>query len=184
MSESEVRPVVAVVGSASFREPDQERIARELGSALMEAGFRLVTGGLGGVMSAVSEGARASASWSDGRIIGVVPSYRHEEANPYCDIVIPSGAQVGRNLLVVSTGHVIVAIGGGAGTMSEIALAWQLRRPVIALGPWGWANRLAGEALDHRQDTIVHAAQSVAHAIELCESLWHLGKNVDGIKAH
>ncbi len=181
---TQLRPVVAVVGNARIAHPGQEEMARQLGHELMVAGFRLVTGGLGGVMSAVSAGARTSSAWEDGRIIGVVPSYRHAEANEFCDIVIPTGAQVGRNLIVVSTGHVVVALGGGAGTLSEIALAWQLKRPVIALGSWGWSARLAGEALDHRQEGVVHAAKSAEQAVRLCGELWRVGASADGIKAH
>ena len=184
MNTSPAHPVVAVVGSARLQSVEQGRMAEALGDALMKASFRLVTGGLGGVMQAVSKGARESAAWVDGRIIGVVPSYGHDEANPYCDIVIPTGAQVGRNLLVVATGHVVIAMGGGAGTLSEMALAWQLRRPVIALGDLGWAGKLAGEGLDHRHDTVIHAANTVDDAIRLCGELWHTNIGIDGIRAH
>lgn len=181
---AQLRPVVAVIGNARITHAGQEELARQLGQALMVAGFRLVTGGLGGVMAAVSEGARASPAWEDGRIIGVVPSYQHAEANAFCDVVIPTGAQVGRNLIVVATGHVVVAVGGGAGTLSEMALAWQLKRPVIALGSWGWSGRLSGEALDHRQEGVVHGAASVEHAVSLCGELWRLGATSTDIRAH
>ncbi len=48
-----------------------------------------------------------------------------------------------------------VAIGGGAGTLSELAFAWQFKRPIIAIGKEGWVNRLAGESLDHRQESSI-----------------------------
>jgi hypothetical protein len=181
---STLRPVVAVIGGARVESPEQEALAVKLGATLMEGGFRLVTGGLGGVMEAASRGARSSPAWEDGRVIGVVPSYQHAEANEHCDIVIPTGAQVGRNLLVVASGHAVVAIGGGAGTMSEIALAWQLRRPVVALGDWGWAGRLAGEALDHRHDGRIHPAATAAEAVLLCGELWPHSASADAIRAH
>ncbi len=177
------RPVVAVVGSARI-EDAQRVLLRKLGGALMEAGFRLVTGGLGGTMEAVSEGARCSTAWSEGRIIGVIPSHLHDDANAYCDIVIPSGLQVGRNLLVVSIADVVVAVGGGAGTLSEIALAWQLKRPLVALGKTGWAGRLGGERLDHRVDQPIEAAATVGEAVAACERLWPLGARAQDIQAH
>lgn len=104
--------------------------------------------------------------------MGVVPSYRHDEANRFVDIVIPSGLQVGRNLLVVSTADVVVAVGGGAGTLSEIALAWQLRRPVVAFGDGGWAGRLAGERLDHRHEQAIHPARTIGEVVAACDRLW------------
>jgi len=178
------RPVVAVVGSARVEDEQLRAQLHDLGSALMSAGFRLVTGGLSGTMEAVSAGARASEDWEDGRVIGVVPSYRHSEANEYCDIVIPTGQQVGRNLLVVATAHVVVAVGGGAGTLSEIALAWQLKRPIVTMGDSGWAGRVAGERLDARLEQPIHAANSVAEVVEACIRLWPTVADATDIRAH
>lgn len=165
------RRVVAVVGSARVEDALARERIRRLGERLISGGFRLVTGGLGGTMALASEGARRSTAWREGMVVGVVPSYRHDEANVHCDIVVPSGLQVGRNLVVVAMADVVVAVGGGAGTLSEIALAWQLRRPVVALGGDGWAGRLAGERLDGRQESPVHAAATVAEAVGLCRQL-------------
>lgn len=117
-------------------------------------------------MEAVSRGASASPSHFDGAVIGVVPSYRAEDANPYCDIVIPSGMQIARNILVVSTGDVVVACGGGSGTLSEIAVAWQLGKPVIGWGTDGWAGELAGRTLDTRREDTVVACGSVAEVMD------------------
>ena len=183
MNESRV-PVVAVIGSARVDDDLLVGQLRELGAALMAAGFRLVTGGLGGTMEAVSEGARSSDHWREGRILGVVPSYLHAEANRYCDVVIPSGLQVGRNLLVVSIADVVVAVGGGAGTLSEIALAWQLKRPTIALGRGGWAGRVSGERLDSRLPDPIHPAETVAEAVDACRRLWPLAAAATDIRAH
>ncbi len=164
-------PVVAVIGSAGALEPVVAELCRELGGALMEAGFRLVTGGLGGVMTAVSRGAREHPAWLEGRIVAIMPSYRRSEANDYSDVVIPTGLQLARNVLVVASADVVIAIDGGAGTLSELALAWQLERPVVALGTTGWAGRLAGEKLDHRSDQKLFAATSVAEAVCLSQEL-------------
>lgn len=164
-------PVVSVIGDARLEDPDRVEEARCLGAGLLAAGFRIVTGGLGGLMEAVSYGARHCPHWSDGKIIGVVPSYRASDANPWCDIVIPSGMQLARNVLVVASADVVVAVGGGTGTLSEIALASQLGKPVVALGSHGWAGRLAGEVLDRRSTAPVRGCQSVGEVIAACVEL-------------
>jgi uncharacterized protein (TIGR00725 family) len=164
-------PVVAVIGSAGALEPAITALCHELGGALMAAGFRVVTGGCGGVMEAVAQGARQHPAWVEGRIVALLPSYRRSEANTFSDIVIPTGLQLARNVLVVASADVVIAIDGGAGTLSELALAWQLDRPVIALGSTGWAGRLAGEQLDHRSDQRLEAATSIDDAMRLCRSL-------------
>jgi hypothetical protein len=157
--------VVSVIGDARLEDPQRIEEARRLGAGLLAAGFRIVTGGLGGVMEAVSFGARHCAHWHDGLIVGVIPSYRASDANPWCDLVIPTGMQLARNVLVVATADVVIAVGGGAGTLSEIALASQLGKPIIALGSHGWAGRVAGEVLDGRSTSVVRGCQSVDEAV-------------------
>src|SRR3954462_7241122 len=112
---SERLPVISVIGDARLEDPQRIEEARLLGAGLLTAGFRIVTGGLGGVMEAVSFGARHCDHWRDGLITGVLPSYRADDANLWCDIVIPTGMQLARNVLVVSTADVVIAVGGGVG---------------------------------------------------------------------
>lgn len=160
------RAIVAVVGG--MRAPESVLLAAEqIGCGIVEAGHRLVTGGLGGVMAAASRGARQSSAWRDGDIIGVLPDVDREKANEWVDIVIPTGMSYMRNALVVAMAHAVIAVGGGAGTLSEIALAWQYGRPVIALDLGeGWSSRLAGQALDDRRSLPVVRATSVAELLK------------------
>jgi uncharacterized protein (TIGR00725 family) len=164
-------PVISVIGSAGELASSTAGLCEDLGGALMAGGFRVVTGGCGGVMEAVARGARRHHAWVEGRIVALLPSYRRSEANAFSDIVIPTGLQLARNVLVVASADVVVAIDGGAGTLSELALAWQLDRPVIALGSTGWAGRLAGEALDHRSNQRLESATSIEDVMRLCRSL-------------
>jgi uncharacterized protein (TIGR00725 family) len=164
-------PVVGVIGDARLEDPQRIEEARRLGAALLAGGFRIVTGGLGGVMEAVSFGARHGGYWREGLIIGVIPSYRAADANPWCDIVIPTGMQLARNVLVVSAADVVLAVGGGAGTLSELALASQLGKPLVTLGPHGWAGRVAGELLDERSAAPIRGCRSVDEAIVACREL-------------
>lgn len=177
-------PVVAVVGSASGLSPESVRAIERLGHLLMEAGYRLVTGGLGGVMEAVSRGARQSPAWSEGRVVGVLPGTDASLANPWCDFVLPSGLGVARNVLVVSCADAVVAVAGGAGTLSEVALAWQLRKPIVCVTEHGgWAERLGGEILDGRRHDAVHAARSPDEAVRWIANALS-GAAADGAVGH
>lgn len=165
------RLVVSVLGAARLENQEHVVMGRQLGAALVEAGFRIVTGGLGGMMEAVSYGARHSPSWSEGSVVGIVPSYAASEANPWCDLVIPSGMQIARNILVVSSADVVVAVGGGSGTLSEIAIAWQLGRPIVSLGKEGWAGRVAGTAIDSRHHGSIRGCSTVQEVVDACLEL-------------
>jgi hypothetical protein len=169
--------LISVAGSAAFEPNDpREALAFEIGRGLVDAGFRVMTGGLGGVMEASMRGAHASAAYRDGDTVAVLPGHDPAAANPWADIVIASGLDLARNLLVASS-DALIAIGGGAGTLMEISAAWQLRRPVIALEVSGWSGRLAGAPIDHRTrqpelpGDCVHAASSATEAIRLVERL-------------
>jgi uncharacterized protein (TIGR00725 family) len=145
------RTTVAVIGDARIRRGGrQEALAFEIGRELIDAGFCLVTGGLGGVMQAAHQGARASKSWHGGAGIGLLPGSDPDEANPYVDLVIPTGLDHARNL-VIAQSRAVIAIGGGAGTLSEMAFAWIHKRLVIGLRCGGWSERLADERIDERQ---------------------------------
>jgi uncharacterized protein (TIGR00725 family) len=160
------RPVVAVVGGARGSRALLNS-AEQLGRALNEAGYRLATGGLGGVMEAASRGARSSEAWREGDIVGVLPGLDPADANPWVDIAIPTGLNYARNVVLVSMADAVVAVGGGAGTLSEIALAWQHHKLVMALDIGeGWSARMAGEALDARRQDRIHGATTTEEVIE------------------
>ena len=89
-------------------------------------------GGLGGVMEAACRGARSAG----GLTIGILPTYDRGSANPWVEIVIPTGFGHGRNVIVVASGDVVIALPGEHGTASEIALALTLGRRVVAVGAW------------------------------------------------
>lgn len=121
------RPVLAVIGSGGSIDVAVEQAAEALGRAAIEAGFRIVCGGRDGVMEASSRGARSAANWREGDVIGILPGYERRNANPFVDIVIPTGLGIARNVVVVASADVVVAIAGGSGTLSEIAIACDRR---------------------------------------------------------
>lgn len=122
---------VAVCGSGT---PDAETdaIAQEVGRLLAEAGAILVCGGLEGVMTAACRGADSAGGLS----VGLLPGTRRSEANEFLDIALPTGMGEMRNALIVRCVDAVIAIGGGWGTLSEIALARKTGVPVFGIGTW------------------------------------------------
>jgi len=144
------RTLVAIIGDGDVG-PDspKDRLAEAMGRAVVSAGWTVLTGGRGGVMAAACRGARSSEAYAAGATIGLLPRDDTSEANEWVDVVIPTGLGLGRNLLCAHA-DAVVAIGGGAGTLIELAAAWELHRLVIAFRVDGWSGRLADQPLDHR----------------------------------
>jgi len=120
---------VSVIGGGTVTDEEYEQ-ARELGRELGERGHEVVCGGLGGVMAAVCRGATEAG----GHTIGILPTERRADANDSVDTAIATGLGNARNVLVVMNGDAVVAVDGGAGTLSEIGHALDLDRPVAGLG--------------------------------------------------
>jgi uncharacterized protein (TIGR00725 family) len=128
---------VAVIGPGD--EPSVA--AAEVGRLLAEGGATLVCGGRGGAMEAACRGAKEA----DGLTIGILPGSDRSEANPFVDVVLPTGLGEARNALVVGAADVVIAIGGGYGTLSEIALALKAGKRVIGIGTWEIEGVVAAE---------------------------------------
>ena len=123
---------VAVIG-ASAADEKTGAMARELGALLAQKGYTLVTGGIGGVMRAASEGARQAG----GHTVGLLPGLERGQANEFVEYPVVTGLGHMRNFLVVANADIIIAVEGGWGTLSELALARKIGKPVIAVGRWG-----------------------------------------------
>jgi uncharacterized protein (TIGR00725 family) len=123
---------IAVIGPGEPADPAILAAAHAVGTGLARAGCVLVCGGLGGVMEAACRGAKQAG----GRTLGLLPGTDRAAANPYIDIAVPTGLGEARNALVVRAADAVVAVGGGWGTLSEIALAMRTGVPVIALDSW------------------------------------------------
>lgn len=123
--------MIAVVGTGE-PDPQLEALAFEVGRLLAEAGCTVVCGGLGGVMQAACRGAKSAS----GRTIGILPGTSRSDANPHVDVAIATGMGEARNSVVVLTADAAVAVGGGFGTLSEIALALRAGKRVVGLHTW------------------------------------------------
>jgi len=130
------RVQISVIG-AGAGDPELLDAAEEVGRRIAEAGAVLVCGGLSGVMEAASRGAAEAG----GVAIGVIPSSDPADANEHVTHAVATGIGQARNLAVVGSGDVVIAVGGEWGTLSEIAFARKLGKPVVALRSWPLRNR-------------------------------------------
>jgi uncharacterized protein (TIGR00725 family) len=124
-------PLVAIIGPGQCS-PELENLAYEAGKLLAQRGYGMVCGGLGGVMGAACKGAFDA----DGITVGILPGSDAGEANPFVRIAIPSGIGQSRNAIVVRAAQAVLALGGGFGTLSEIALALRWGIPVYGVNTW------------------------------------------------
>ena len=120
---------VAVVGPGEAS-AGELAVAEELGALLADRGATVVCGGLGGVMEAACRGAKSRR----GRTVGLLPGLDRSAANGWVDVAIATGLGELRNGLIVRTSDAVVAVGGGAGTLSEIGFALKAGRPVVGIG--------------------------------------------------
>jgi uncharacterized protein (TIGR00725 family) len=121
--------LIGVIGSRDCDAETYER-ARRVGSLLAERGFGVICGGLSGVMEAASKG----ASEAGGLAVGVLPGDDPASANAYVGLRIATGMGIARNVIIVRSSDAVIALSGGAGTLSEIAHCLQLGVPVVGLG--------------------------------------------------
>ena len=126
-----------MVGSSDTTDPRDLDAAFTVGRLLAESGAVVICGGLGGVMEAACRGA-ASAG---GTTVGLLPGRERSDANRHVQVAVPTGLGEARNALVVAAADAVVAVGGGYGTLSEIALALRAGKPVVGVGTWELARR-------------------------------------------
>ncbi|RQS22716.1 TIGR00725 family protein [Burkholderia sp. Bp8998] len=148
---------VGVIGPRDATD-EQMRIAERIAHALAAAGVAIVGGGKQGVMEAAARGAQAAG----GCAIGLLPEEDAREANPYLTVALPTGLGITRNALIARASLCLVAVGGGLGTLSEIALGLQWGKPVFAMCD---APQVAGvECFDATDRLVARVAQWLADA--------------------
>ena len=163
MSAAAERPVrIAVCAPGSASDADLV-LAGAIGRLVAGRGCTLVCGGLGGAMAAACRGAKEAG----GVTVGILPGYDDRAANPWVVHVICSGLGQARNTLVAATGQAVIAVGGGWGTLSEVALGLRLGRPVILLGEWsGVLGTEEGRALAAELGGEIVFAGTAGEAVE------------------
>lgn len=146
-----MRKMISIIGD-SYIEPDGEKYkaAFSMGKALVDNGYRVASGGLGGVMDAAFKGAKSSKFYREGDTVAILPMFDRKLASDAADIVVATGLDVYRNVIVANS-DAVIAIGGGAGTLAELSNAWPLKRLMIAFSNVdGWSAKIADTRLDHR----------------------------------
>lgn len=121
---------VAVIGGAECSD-SVRKMAYDLGIKLAKEGHVIICGGLGGVMEAVCCGAKEGR----GEVVGILPGEK-DDANPWVGIRVATGMGHARNVIIVKSADVVIALPGEFGTLSEMALALKMGKQVISLGSW------------------------------------------------
>lgn len=150
---------IAVIGAGQCT-AREAKLAEEVGREIARCGAALICGGLGGVMEAACRGATEAG----GMTVGILPGENPKQANPHVQLAIASGVGRARNLAVAKSARAVISVGGGYGTLSEIAFALQSDIPVIGLKTWELVKN------GKPQDVIIKAetaAEAVRMAMEL-----------------
>lgn len=165
--------VIAVIGKSnkdpnSPPSPEALRAAELVGANIAGAGAVLLTGGMSGVMEAASRGAKRA----NGLVIGMLPGFQKQDANPYVDIAITTGMGWMRNMLTVRAADAVIMISGGVGTLNELTVAYQDKPTVVLEGTGGWSDRIreiayGGAHLDESGSATLHFAGTAEEAVEL-----------------
>ena len=164
------RPQIGVIGSTSDLnyEKNVEEIAERVGELIAEKGGTLFFGAEKHHDS-LSTAACRGAKKKGGLTIGITHSMDKEVWGKDMDVVVATGSGKGggREFVLILCCDAVIAIGGGSGTLTEMAVAYQAGIPVIAInGTGGWSNRLAGQHLDERKRLIIETAETPEEAVE------------------
>ncbi|MFW9772411.1 MAG: TIGR00725 family protein [Candidatus Thorarchaeota archaeon] len=160
--------IISIIGASEI-DNKTKKLTIELGRLLAENKYAIVCGGLTGVMESICRGVKENG----GLTIGVIPFIEKSAANRYVDIVIPVPFSQARNIVVVLTGDVCVAIGGKAGTLSELCFAWIYQKPIIALSNiQGWSSKVSNQKLDDRRSDKIYGLETPGQVIEKIDELF------------
>ena len=157
------RKQVLVIGFGRDHCPEHAyKVAYRVGAEVARQGALLVTGGLGGVMEAASRGAKDRG----GFVIGIIPQDSKDQANDFCDAVIATGIGFARDFITAYSADAVIVVGGGAGTLIEVAAAYQKGTPIVAVKRTGGvADRIIDTYIDDRKTTIIIGEETAEKAV-------------------
>ncbi|MHA7734156.1 TIGR00725 family protein [Nitrosopumilus sp. S6] len=157
------RQILVIGNNTNGCTPEHERIAYEVGSEIAKSNSVLITGGLGGVMTAASHGAKDMG----GLTVGIIPQDDASEANEFCDIVIPTGMGFTRDFLNALSADGVIIIGGGSGTLSEVCASYMSKKPMVAIrNLHGSVEQYIDGYLDHRENVKIIGVDTPQEAVE------------------
>ncbi|MEW6067214.1 MAG: TIGR00725 family protein [Nitrospirota bacterium] len=150
-----MKKVIAVIGGRRTEKTLLSE-AEKVGRLIAQKGAILVCGGLSGVMEAASRGAKSEG----GLTVGILPHDNSKEANKHIDIPIATGLGIGRNVIIARTADALIAVGGEYGTLSEIAFALQMGKPVVGIKTWDIKGVVSAENADDAVNRIFEILSS------------------------
>ena len=158
------RPKILVIGyNGNHCSEKAYGLAYEVGREIAKRNGIVITGGLGGVMEAACKGARDEGGLS----VGIVPQEDDSMANPFADIVMPTGIGYARDFINVYTGDAVIVIGGGAGTLVEVSTAYLKSKPIFALaGSGGVADKFVDTFIDDRNNVKIESGKDPVEVVE------------------
>lgn len=157
------RQILVIGNNESGCTPELEKLAYAVGAEIAKSDSVLITGGLGGVMKAASNGAHDAG----GLTVGIIPQDNPSYANEFCDIVIPSGLGLSRDFLNALSADGVIIVGGGSGTLSETCAAYMHKKPIAALkNSGGTASKFSDQYLDHRQNVKIVGVETPQEAVQ------------------
>ena len=165
------KTIVGVSGDCRGFDDTKEKLSLELGKALIDNGYRILTGGLKGVMKYVCKGAKQSANYQSGDTIGLLPMTDENEANVYVDIPIATGFDLARDNIIANA-PISVFIGGGSGTLGEMANAWTFGRMMIGYtNAQGASSQYAGKMMGMPRFDFEDKVWPVTNAQEVIDTI-------------
>lgn len=173
MKKNKRRLQIGIIGSAGNEEYKKlskqrsrvYRLAEELGREIAKNDAILITGGKGGIMKSACKGAKNK----EGVTVGFVKGKERLTSNDFTDIEIVSGMEgCGEETMLVLSCDGIIALGGGAGTLQELAIAYRNQKPVVVLDTkYGWSSKLANTYLDDRKNIKLIRTKTPDEAVRL-----------------
>ncbi len=157
------RQILVIGHNTNGCTPEHEKVAYDVGVEVAKSNSVLITGGLGGVMTAASHGAKDAG----GLTIGIIPQDDPKLANEYCDVVIPTGMGLTRDFLNALSADGVIIVGGGSGTLSEVCASYMHKKPMVAIrnlnGP---VAQYIDEYLDHRKNVKIIGVDNAQEAVK------------------
>tara|TARA_B100001964_G_scaffold180637_1_gene199616 strand:+ start:153 stop:677 length:525 start_codon:yes stop_codon:yes gene_type:complete len=164
---------ISVIGSGDdVLNPQIAQIANEVGREIASRGAVLICGGLGGVMAEAAKGAKENG----GLTIGILPGEDSGSANPFIDIILPTGLGFARNVLVAYSGDAVIAVSGRLGTLSEISYALLKKKPVIGIHTWN-LEQLSGRMPSYEAQDYVDGIIRCGNAKEAVDNAFAIIEN-------
>ena len=157
------RQILVIGNNTNGCTPKHEEIAYAVGMEIAKSDSVLITGGLGGVMTAASHGSHDA----NGLCVGIIPQDDASMANEFCDIVIPTGMGFTRDFLNALSSDGVIIVGGGSGTLSEVCAAYMSKKPMVAIrGLGGSVEQYIDGFVDHRENVRIIGCDTAHDAVQ------------------